>query len=158
MGAGESAYEEEEAEEVDEQTFLARATLFERLCDFYDEFNPEMFEAWGECSPAYPLAGWSFRRWQRCTGMRSYWLTRRLAHSRLPSPYTCLLARPLHSHATAGNNRECDAPRASCLVLPRCSPLPAHRLRPAHLLIPRTTTRAYTHGFTRACALARSPT
>ena len=52
MGAGESAYEEEEAEEVDEQTFLARATLFERLCDFYDEFNPEMFEAWGECSPA----------------------------------------------------------------------------------------------------------
>ena len=51
MGSGESTFEEEE-EEVDARAFLARATLFERLFDFYDEFNPEMFEAWGAyCSP-----------------------------------------------------------------------------------------------------------
>jgi hypothetical protein len=82
MGSGESTFEEEE-EEVDARAFLARATLFERLCDFYDEFNPEMFEAWGAyCSP------------RRFAGVHSCRLT--LACSRfMPRPSALPLA-PLY--------------------------------------------------------------
>jgi len=51
MGSSESLFDEsdsdEESEEYDARDVMSRAPLFERLCDFYDAFNPAIFQKWG---------------------------------------------------------------------------------------------------------------
>jgi hypothetical protein len=52
-------WEDNDSDDFDVSEFMSRATLFERLCDFYDAYNPNIFRTWGnghirEIAEEYP--------------------------------------------------------------------------------------------------------
>ena len=52
-------WDDNDSDDFDVSEFMSRATLFERLCDFYDAYNPNIFRTWGnghirEIAEEYP--------------------------------------------------------------------------------------------------------